>query len=160
MHQPLVGAIGIETLQEGGRKHAPSGESVDIEWAALHQFHPGRAPIVWHFQSIRHHQTQGEGQGFGRTYILIDSVHQHIRAVFPGLDGDGIGSEAVVKGLDGGAARIYDFHSEGPVIAAGNSGYYRHADVLDILLNGIDLCGVGEHYILGIIVGSVVLLAG
>ena len=87
-------------------------------------------------------------------------MHLHIRAQLACLDGYGIGFKPIVDGLNRGTALVDDFDAEGTVIIAGNRRDNGDADVLHILLYGIDPGGVGKHNIFGIIVGSVVLPAG
>ena len=72
-------------------------------------------------------------------------MNQDIRPHLSGLDGHGVGLEAVLQFLYGITFRIYDFNSESPVVIPLDRGNDRDAEIFHILLYGIYFERVGEH---------------
>ena len=159
-YQTLIGAVRVVGLQEGGREDAPAAEGVYVERTALLQQHLRTPSVLRHFQGVRHYQREGEGRGYGRVEGIVAAVDQHVGTGLARLYGHRIGLETVMEGLDCIAAGVDNLHSEGPVIVAADRGHHRHAEILHVLLDRIDIQGVGEHHIFAGLVEIALLRTG
>ena len=146
-------------LQEGRSHDAPAGELLGVECAALEHADTRLSRVETPVELFGHHQPEVELQRVGGFEFVVIGTDAHLGGALACGDGHRVGEQPVVEAFDGGAALVDHLHAERAVVVTRAGRRYGDGEIVLVLQYHVQGDRVGEHDVLRVGIGRVLLLA-